>query len=200
MSSNLKDILSTFLVLGILIPIIYLLSLQTNEPLLLGLMILIIIPTVMSMINGAPYVPTPFKRAEQMVKLAKLKKGDRVYDLGCGDGRFVYIAANQYGAKATGFELSPIVYLLAVVRKLLWKSKAKIKFANFKTQNISDADVIFCYLLPDTLRNIQKNLDLKIKPGTKIVSYAFKIPDWKLIQTEEKVKDKNYAPIWIYQK
>ena len=198
--SNMLDILSTFLTIFLLIPILYFTSAHFDNVFALVILILICVPTIMAMINGAPFVPTPMARVKKMVELAKIKPGQRVYDLGCGDGRFVYIAANEYGAKATGIELSPIVYLLAVVRKFFWKSRAQILFSDFKTRDISDADIIFCYLLPESLKKIQPSINRQIKPGPKIFSYAFEIPTWKLIYQEERKPELNLAPIFVYEK
>lgn len=194
------DILSTLLVVFVLLPILYFTSQNFNNIFSLTLLILISVPTVMAMINGAPFVPTPMDRVKAMVKLAKIKKGQKVYDLGCGDGRFVYIAANQYQADAVGIELSPLVYLLAKVRQFFWKSKAKIIFGDFKMRNLSDAEIIFCYLLPESLQKIQPELDKQIKKGTRIYSYAFQIPSWKLIHKEERIANKNLAPVFVYEK
>ncbi len=194
------DIISTLLVIGVLLPILYFTSSNFNNIFALVALILISVPTIMAMINGAPFVPTPMKRVKEMVALAKIKKGQVVYDLGCGDGRFVYVAANHYGARATGIELSPLVYAFAVIRKWLWRSKAKIKFGNFKFYDLSDADIIFCYLLPDTLKKIQPELDKQFKSGTRIYSYAFTIPGWKLVETKERVQNLNLGPIFVYEK
>ena len=194
------DLLSTLIVTLLIIPILYFTSHNANNVVSLTILILIAVPTVMALVNGAPFVPTPMKRVKKMVELANLKPGDRVYDIGCGDGRFVYWAANKYGAKATGIELSPLVYLFALVRKLFWRSKAKIVFGNFKMMDLSDADVIFCYLLPDCLVKIQPELDKQVKPGTKIISYAFTIPNWKLIHEEDREKTSNLSKVLIYEK
>jgi SAM-dependent methyltransferase len=194
------DIITSMLVILLIIPLVYFTSQNFNNVFSLVILILISIPTIMAMINGAPFVPTPMERVRKMVALAKIKKGQRVYDLGCGDGRFVYIAANEYGAKATGIELSPLVYLLAIIRKFFWGSKAQIILGNFKMRDLSDAEVIFCYLLPESLKKIQPELDKQIKKGTKIFSYAFEIPNWKLIHTEERNPKLNLAPVYVYEK
>lgn len=194
------DILSTLLVVFVLLPILYFTSQNFNNIFSLTLLILISVPTIMAMINGAPFVPTPMDRVRSMVKMAKIKKGQKVYDIGCGDGRFVYVAANDYGANATGIELSPLVYLLAKVRQFFWKSKAKIVFGDFKMRNLSDANIIFCYLLPESLAKIQPQLNKQIKKGTRIYSYAFQIPGWKLIHKEERIASQNLAPIFVYEK
>ncbi len=194
------DIIVSILVILMIIPIIYFTSTNFNNLFSLVLLMLISVPTIMAMVNGAPYVPTPMGRVRKMVALAKIKKGQRVYDLGCGDGRFVYVAANQFGAQAKGIELSPLVYLLALLRKMFWKSNAKIIFGNFKLMDISDAEIIFCYLLPETLKRLQPELDKQLAKGTKIFSYAFEIPNWKLIHKEERNIDSNFAPVYVYEK
>lgn len=200
MKSKMLDLLSIFSTVFLFLPFVYLTSNNLTNHFSLVLLILISIPTIMAMVNGAPFVPTPMARVKKMLQIANIKKGDRVYDIGCGDGRMVYIAANEYDAKATGLELSPLVYCLAKVRQFFWKSKAEIKFADFKKQDISDADFIFCYLLPECLQSLEKKLLNEMKQGTKIVSYAFEIPYLKLVQREERDKENNFAPILIYEK
>lgn len=164
-----------------------------------GIFLFIIIPTLVAAIKGAPWVPTPMARAKHMLEVAKIKPGEKVYDLGCGDGRLVYLAAKNYQADAIGFELSPIVYLIAKLRQLLWQSKAKILFKDFRKVNISDANVILCYLLPDTLKVFREKFERELKKGTRIISYAFRIGDWEPIMKLEKVPEKNLGTVWVYE-
>ena len=163
----------------------------------LSLFLLLVIPTIYALL-GAPFVPTPLPRVRKMLELAKIKPGEKVYDLGCGDGRLVHLAAKEHNAKAIGFELSPPIWLWAKITQPFWRSKAKIRFRNFYKQDISDANVIVCYLMPNTLRKFQKETN-KLKKGTRIISYAFKIPNLKLIHEEPKVPEKNYSPVWVYE-
>lgn len=194
------DLITSICTVLIILPIVYFTSAHFNNVFSLLLLIFLSVPTILAMVNGAPFVPTPMKRVRQMVAMAKIKKGQVVYDLGCGDGRFVYIAANEYGAKATGVELSPLVYLLAIIRKLFWGSQAKIVFGNLKMYDFSDADVIFFYMLPETLKLLSPELNKQLKKGARIYSYAFQIADWKLLKTEERVAKSNFAPVYVYEK
>ncbi len=161
---------------------------------------LILIPTLKALIHGAPFVPTPMAAVEKIVKAANIQPEEKVYDIGCGDGRMVYIAAKNYQAKATGFELSPIVYFIAKIRQLLWRSKAKILLRDFTLHNLTDANVIVCYLLPETLARLQKKLDRELKKGARIVSYAFPIGTWKEKTRLPGDPKNNVAPIWVYEK
>lgn len=195
-----SDILLAFVFVLILLPIFHFVSNIAPNIYSTGFFFLIMVPTLMTLINGAPFVPTPIDAVKKMLKLAKIKPGNVVYDIGCGDGRMVYLAANEYGAKATGFELSPLVYAFARIRKILWRSKAKIKFRNFKHQSLKDADVIMCYLMPETLEKLKHKFETELKPGALIVSYAFQINGWEPFEKAEKEPEKNLSPIWIYKK
>ena len=199
MKSKITDFLIVIFSVLIFLPLLIFTGFIANDKISLIIMTLIFIPTGMALVNGAPFVPTPMKRVRKMLETAGVKKGNTVYDIGCGDGRMVYLAANEFGANATGYELSPLVYLLAIIRKFFWRSKAKIIFGNFKKKNLKNADFIFCYLLPDTLKSLENKFKTELNPGTKIVSYAFEIPYLKLIFKEERTKSENFAPIWIYE-
>lgn len=199
-ANKLTDFLTFF---GVAVTGIFIIAFATQtfqSPWAVALAILITIPTIVAMSTGAPFVPTPMPRVKRMIELAGIKPGEKVYDIGCGDGRMVYVAANEYGADATGFELSPLVYALARARKFFWRSKAKIEFRDFRHQNLSNADVIVCYLLPESLARLQPKLEAELKPGARVVSYAFPIGNWHVSHREERNRAENLAPIWIYKR
>lgn len=148
---------------------------------------------------NAPFVPTPMRGVEKILAAAKLKKGARIYDIGCGDGRLIYTAERKYSAQATGFELSPLVYLIAKIRKIFQRSKAELIFGDFRDHNLSDAECIFCYMMPKSLEVYTKKFEKELRPGTKIISYAFHITNWKEVEKIPKVPLENIAPIWIYE-
>jgi len=106
-----------------------------------------------------------------MLRLARIKPGEMVYDLGCGDGRIVF-AAQKAGAQAVGYELSAPTYLLAKLRSLAHPG-SRIEYKNFWTQDYSKADVIFCYLLMSSMQTFKDKIWPNLKPGCRVVSHAF---------------------------
>lgn len=163
-------------------------------------MTLMVIPTVYSMITGAPFVPTEMRQVRRMLEAAGLKKGMIVYDLGSGDGRLVHTAAREYGARGIGYEFSPFVWLWAKFLSLFWRSKAELRFGNFWKADLSDADVIVCYLLPHSMERMKKDLLPQLKPGALIVSHAFRIHGLEPWKELPRNREERLGPIWIYKK
>lgn len=125
----------------------------------------------------APWWRTSKKTARAICKLAKVKKGDLIYDLGSGDGTALMIAASEFGAKGVGIEIDPFRYLAS---KILLEindvsSKVKIVRKNFFSQNIKEADVVFVYLVPKTLEKLLPKFKKELKKGTRIISYRYKM-------------------------
>jgi predicted RNA methylase len=170
---------------------------------ILALIFVILITVFMSIsfyitiFGGGPFIPTPLKAVHSVLKHAKIKKGEKVYDIGAGDGRFIHFATKDYGAKATGFEMDPFVYFIAKIRQLFFSWKGKIIRSDFRKHSLKDADVIVCYMMPKTLAKFQIKFDKELKKGTRIISYAFHIGTWKAKKIVPK-KGK-IAKIFIYQ-
>ncbi len=163
------------------------------------LIVVIGVPTVYAMLFGAPWVPTPSLAVAKMVEKAKLKKGDKVYDLGCGDGRLLFEASRKKGVQAIGYEISPLVYLIAVIRNLLNGWKVKIYFKSYMREDLSEADVVFLYLLPKAFKRLVTKFKKELKKGSLVISYAFKIDELELVERIERNKEKGICPIWIYR-
>jgi SAM-dependent methyltransferase len=120
------------------------------------------------------FVPTPYAVVDKMLEMAEVKKGDVVYDLGCGDGRIVVAAAKKYGVKAVGFDIDPqrVKESLENVRTNNVEKLVTIKEADIFTLDLSEASVVTLYLLPSLNVKLMPQL-AKLKPGTRIVSHDF---------------------------
>lgn len=131
--------------------------------------------------GDVPYVPTPHDVVEQMLKLAGVKKGDVVYDLGCGDGRIVVMAAQKFGARGVGIDINPERIAEAKQNAEQAGVADRVKFLQ---QNLFDADireatVVTLYLLPSVNLRLRPKLQQDLKPGARIVSHSFDMGDWK---------------------
>ena len=146
------------------------------------------------------YVPTPQDVVDKMLKLAKVKKKDLVYDLGCGDGRIVVTAAKKYGCRAVGFDINPVRVKesLENVKKNKVQKLVTIKNEDIFKLDLSKANVVTLYLLPSLNVKLIPQLD-KLKPGSRIVSHDFDMrgvkPD-KVVKFRDKEKDKHTIYVW----
>ncbi|MGZ8434374.1 MAG: class I SAM-dependent methyltransferase [Candidatus Binatia bacterium] len=132
-----------------------------------------------------PFVPTPQEVVDKMIELARVNKGDTVYDLGSGDGRIVITAAKK-GAKAVGFEIDGDLVKQSRdnIRKAGVQDQAEIRQQDILTVDLSAASVVTMYLLPDVNLKLKPNLLSQLKPGSRVVSHAFDMGDWKPDRTE----------------
>ena len=127
-----------------------------------------------------PYVPTHEKIVAEMLKVAKVKKTDVLYDLGSGDGRIVITAAKKFGTRGTGIELLPQLVREARdnAQKAGVSELAKFVEGDIFEANIADATVVTLYLLPAVNMRLRPKL-LELRPGTRIVSHNYDLGDWK---------------------
>ncbi len=132
--------------------------------------------------RDVPYVPTPPEVVETMLKLADVKKGDILYDLGCGDGRIVVMAAQKFGiARGTGYDIDPERIREAVenARQAGVSAQAHFVEKNLFDADIHDATVVTLYLLPSVNLKLRPKLLKDLKVGTRIVSHQFDMGDWE---------------------
>ncbi len=129
------------------------------------------------------YVPTPQFIVDKMLEMAEVKKGDVVYDLGCGDGRIVVTAAKKYGVKAVGFDISPerVRESIANVKSNRVEHLVTIKEADIFTLDLREATVVTLYLLPALNVKLMPQL-AKLKPGSRIVSHDFDMAGAKPVE------------------
>ncbi len=131
--------------------------------------------------GDVPYVPTPPEVVDAMLKMAGVSPSDIVYDLGCGDGRIVVSAAKTYGAHGTGFDLNPerIKEANENARQAGVTKLVKFIEKNLFETDLREASVVTLYLLPDVNLRLRPKLLRELKVGSRIVSHAFDMGDWK---------------------
>lgn len=146
-----------------------------------------------------PYVPSRKRVIEKMVAMAKLKPREIVYDLGCGDGRLLAVAEKKAAVKTEGFEIAPLMFILAWMRKIFSRSRMKLHFQNLFSANLRNANVIFCYLIPNVMPRLSEKILKECKRGTRIVSNTFHIPGLKARRVAERDMKKGMPTIYVYE-
>ena len=134
-----------------------------------------------------PYVPTPPKVVDAMLRMAHVTSNDVVYDLGCGDGRIVVMAAEKYGARGVGVDLDPRRIAEANENAKLARVTDKVKFVvqDVFDTDFSDATVVTLYMLPSVNEKLLPKIKA-LKPGTRVVTHAFTFGDaWPYERKED---------------
>jgi ribosomal protein L11 methylase PrmA len=133
------------------------------------------------------FVPTPQEVVEDMLRLANVRKGDVLYDLGSGDGRIAITAAKKYGVKATGIDIDPerIREATANAKKAGVSNLVQFRQEDLFQADFRDATIVTLYLLPDLNVKLRPKLWNELKPGTRIVSHQFDMGKWKPEKTLE---------------
>lgn len=142
------------------------------------------------------YLPTPPKVVDAMLEMAKVRKGDVLYDLGSGDGRIPIAAAKKYGIHAVGVDIDPVRIKEARANAAAAGVSDKVTFRQedlFKT-DFSEASVVTLYLLSSLNEKLRPRLLAELKPGTRIVSHAFRMGDWE----PEKTRDVEGSTIYFW--
>ena len=129
----------------------------------------------------APYVPTPLNVVRQMLIIAEIGPHDVLYDLGCGDGRILFTAVEEFDIpRAVGFELNPRMVestRLKIEDKGL-DGRIKVVEGNFFEEDLSEASVITLYLTTSGNAKLRPKFHDELRKGTRIVSHDFPIVDW----------------------
>ncbi len=135
----------------------------------------------------APYYPTPEIIVEKMLRFGEVKPGEKVYDLGSGDGRIVIMAAKKFKANSVGVEFDDSLWKQSSDRiaKLGLTANARIIHGDLLLQDYSDADLLTVYLLPMSNDKVTPILEKQLKKGTRIVAHDFEFSAWK----PEKIQD-----------
>jgi SAM-dependent methyltransferase len=128
-----------------------------------------------------PYVPTPTAVVNAMLRLGNVKKNDVLYDLGSGDGRIAITAAQKFGTRGVGIDIDPQRVKEANQNAQTAGVTDRVEFRqqDLFTTDLSKATIVTLYLLPEINLKLRPRLLSQLKPGTRIVSHAFDMGDWK---------------------
>jgi SAM-dependent methyltransferase len=137
-----------------------------------------------------PWVPTSMSSVHKMLDMAHVGPDDLVYDLGCGDGRMIVTAARRHGARAVGIEIDPLRYLWCqlLITILGLRGRVRVVRDSFYAQDLREADVVTCYLLPSTNEKLQRKLEQELRPGARVVSNDYAFPGLPLVRQDEQAR------------
>lgn len=150
---------------------------------------------------GDPYIPTPAKLVRAKLEFGEVKRDDKVYDLGCGDGRVLVIAAKKYGCHGVGVEFQPSVAELAwsKVADHSVEDRVEIRCEDYQETDLSEADLVVLYLTLRTLVTLSDKLR-ELKSGARIVTHDFPLTGWKLSEQSAWTSPKGQAvPLFLYR-
>jgi precorrin-6B methylase 2 len=143
--------------------------------------ILILLWILIPALYGLPPVSTKPERIRKALKLANLQPDEVLYDLGAGDGRVLFIAAREFGARAVGIEVGPIqcvlIWLRAVSNGL--DKKVHVRWANFYKADLREADIVFVYATSKEVAKLAPHLEQQMKMGARLVSISADFSEWE---------------------
>ncbi len=149
----------------------------------------------------APYVPSPKLIVNKMLDVSRIRPGETLYDLGCGDGRILIAAVEEKKAKAVGVELSPQLASQSrenIVRRNIGEA-ARVIEGNELEVDVSPADVVTLYLLTSSNDKLRPILERQLKPGARVVSHDFEVRGWAPSQVEKVEAHGRVHTIYLYE-
>jgi len=147
----------------------------------LFLFILALLWVVVPALYGLPSKPTKHRRIRKALQLIELRPGELLYDLGAGDGRVLFIAAEEFGAKVVGVEIAPVQLMYVWLRKIArgLDNRIRIQWGNFYRADVGEADVVYIYATFKEVIKIAPHLKRIMKKGSRVISISADIPDWE---------------------
>lgn len=151
--------------------------------------------------SAAPWVPTRARDVQRILRLAKIQPGEKVVDLGCGDGRLVVAAARDFRAKAVGIDIGIPQYIHAQIMRLRQpgsvRAQTRIIWGDLFQYNVRDADVVVVYLLSKSYERLVKKFVRELKPGVRVVVEAWPISAWEPAQVDKEI---GAVPLYLYKR
>lgn len=148
----------------------------------------------------SPYVASPVHVVDRMLELAKVKPGETLYDLGCGDGVILVEAVQKFNVKAVGVEISPKLVARAEQRieRAGVTQQARVVQGDLLNVDLTGADVVAIYLGTQLNAQLRPRLEKYLKPGARVVSHDYPIKGWKPTKVET-TDGKQAHLIYLYE-
>jgi SAM-dependent methyltransferase len=163
----------------ILTSILYILTV-TGLLFLLIFFVLYLSASIISAFSAVPFVGSRERKIRSILAQVNPAKGARFYDLGSGDGRIVFLAAEKFGLHATGIEFNPLLIMYCRIKSHIKRiSHAHFLQGNILNHSYKRADIIYIFLFPGLIEKLGPKLLSECKPGTVIISHGFKVHDMK---------------------
>lgn len=154
------------------------------------------ISNIIAILGGSPPIHTSRTTCHEILQQIKINNKDVLVDLGSGSGNMVISAAKDFGCRAVGYELSPYPFILSVFKTALSK-RARVHYASLYEAKLSDATIIYIYLLPKMLERLEKKLKTETTKGTKIITRGFPLRIFKPIKVLTLGKEK--TKVYFYK-
>lgn len=134
--------------------------------------------TLVAIFKGAAYVPTTHSRVSKLIELASISPGEKLLDLGSGDGRILFAAADQ-GANCVGIEINPLLcWYSSLLAKLKRIENVSIQRTNFWDAPISDVDILTVYLVPIHLDALKRKVLAEMRSGSRVITSVHHFQEW----------------------
>ena len=163
--------------------------------LILAILLMLFVASILvyTILLKVPYVPTRKGNAKALFDLAGVKAGERVLDLGCGDGSILHYGAKHYGISGIGYDLNPVLIILGKVKGLFMGVSSRVKLCrkDFFSTEWPDVDVITIYLFPEINAKLEPLLLERYK-GKRVISRAFALPNLEPSKVTYYKKEKFY--------
>jgi protein-L-isoaspartate O-methyltransferase len=148
----------------------------------------------------APYVASPQRVVERMLEMAAPKPGEIIYDLGCGDGRILFCAAEKYQMRAVGIEIDEklVQQVSDSIARRGMQQRVAVKQGNLLDMDLSEADVVTIYLMTQSNEVLRPKLEKMLRPGARVVSYDYAVPGWKPKRVDKSEEARGHL-IYLYE-
>ncbi|MBU0646186.1 SAM-dependent methyltransferase [Patescibacteria group bacterium] len=147
-------------------------------------------------ISGAPWVPTWRHDTARALKLLDLQPEEKFYELGSGIGTLCVAAGHNPQVQVIGVELSLGQWLISQIRKMIGRTyNIQYRLGNLFQTNLSDADAVYFFLMPEVYEKLRPKLEKELRPGAKVVSYVWPVPGWEPVKVD---KSERFPNLYFY--